>query len=83
MGWGSGRVLGENSIWPETGGEQLREGLELKNRLKGKHGFCMCTRQKRAPAAAAVTGAEEQSKARAHGASIPDCGKQLGGQGVL
>lgn len=38
----------------------------------------MCTRQKRAPAAAAVTGAEEQSKARAHRASIPDFSKQLG-----
>lgn len=39
MGWGSGRVLGEDSIWPETGEEQLREGLELKTGLRGSMGF--------------------------------------------
>lgn len=30
MGWGSGRGLREDNIWPETSREQLCEDLELK-----------------------------------------------------
>lgn len=47
MGWGSGRVRGEDSIWPETGGEQLREGLELKTGLRESMGF-VCAQGRKA-----------------------------------
>lgn len=43
MGWGSGRVLGEDSIWPETGREWLHEGPELKTGLGESMGF-VCAR---------------------------------------